>query len=87
MGNDGIIVSDIEPTTLDKVTWLKIFPGGSREWREFVNGSWVLTDTEPAPASADHNHGGINFAHDGGKMEITKLTIVNGVVTELEYDI
>ena len=31
------------------------------------------------------NPEGIDFAHDGGKMEITKLTIVNGIVTELEY--
>lgn len=29
--------------------------------------------------------GGINLTHNGDKMEITKLTIVNGLITELEF--
>ena len=28
-----------------------------------------------------HPHSGFDFAHDGGKMEITKLTIVDGIIT------
>lgn len=34
-----------------------------------------------------HTTTGLNLAHDGDKMEITKLTIVNGLITELEFNI
>jgi len=32
-------------------------------------------------------HGGLDLVHDGEKMEITKLTIVDGIITELEFTI
>ncbi len=32
-----------------------------------------------------HPNNGLDLAHDGGKMEITKLTIVDGIITELEF--
>ena len=34
-----------------------------------------------------HPNYGLDLAHDGEKMEITKLTIVDGIITELEFDI
>ncbi len=32
-------------------------------------------------------HEGLDLSHDGEKMEITKLTIVDGVITELELTV
>ncbi len=31
--------------------------------------------------------GGVNLNHNGDKMEITKLTIVDGIITELEFGV
>lgn len=62
--NDGIVISEVEPTIQGKVTWLKILHDGSREWYEQVDGSWLLIKSECAPAPADHSHpthGDINF--------------------------
>ncbi|KKL84150.1 hypothetical protein LCGC14_1967560 [marine sediment metagenome] len=89
MGNDGILVSLTEPTesNIGKFTWLQILTDGTRKWYERSDGGWSLVKTEPAPATADHNHGGLNLAHDGAKMEITKLTVVNGIITELEFGV
>ena len=98
MANDGIVISDSEPTVTGKVTWLKILPDGSREWREMVDGSWSLVKSESAPASADHSHpthGDIDFTGDikvGGVEGLTgeyegtfkKIKVVNGIVTEFE---
>lgn len=80
MGNDGIVVSATEPTetTIGKFTWLQILPDGTRNWYERSDGGWSLVKTE---------NGGISLTHDGNKIEITKLTIVNGIITELEYGV
>lgn len=64
MGNDGIVISDVEPTNIGKFTWLKILPDGSREWCERTDGGWAVVKSEAAPAIADHSHpthGDINF--------------------------
>lgn len=98
MANDGIVVSDSEPTVPGKVTWLKILPDGSREWYEKSDSGWTLAKTEPAPAAANHSHpthGDINFTGDvsvGGNEGITgdfegtfkKIKIVKGIITEFE---
>ncbi|KKM03635.1 hypothetical protein LCGC14_1772440 [marine sediment metagenome] len=72
---------------VDKSTWLVELPGGSREWRERVNGGCTIVKTEPAPALLNHTHSSFNLAHEGNKMEITKLTIVDGIITELEFGV
>lgn len=88
MGNDGIVISDTEPTTVfGKFTWLKILPDGSRKWYERADGGWTLVKSEPVPALANHNHGGIDFDHSGDKLEITRLKIEKGIITALEYEV
>ena len=80
MGNDGVIVSETEPTCLDKVTWLKILPDGSREWYERSDSGWNLVQTEANPLA-----GGLNLDVTQ-KIEITRLKIVKGLIIELEYE-
>lgn len=65
MGNDGIVISDSEPTTqIGKFTWLKISPDGSREWYEKTDGGWLLVKTEDAPATVDHTHPNLEYLGD-----------------------
>ncbi len=73
--------------TVDKSTWLVELPNGSREWRERISGGYTVVKTEVALAASDHTHSSFNLSHEGGKMEITKLTIVDGIVTELEFGV
>lgn len=64
MGNDGIFVSDSQPESIGKITWLKILPDGSREWYEKTDSGFVKVKDEVASASANHSHlthGDINF--------------------------
>lgn len=66
-----ILASETPPeSTAYYQRWLKL-PAGVMY--KYEGGEWV-------PAG-----GGIDLAHDGDKMEITKLTIVDGMITELEY--
>lgn len=83
MSNDGIIISDSEPTSLNKVTWLKILPDGSREWYEQSGTGWSLVKTEAAPASANHTHADLTGEFEG---TFKKIKIVNGIVTEFELE-
>lgn len=54
MGNDGLYISDIEPTDrVGKFTWLQILPDGTRKWYEIVGEVWELVKTEDAPATVD----------------------------------
>ena len=55
MGNDGLFISDTEPTDREgKFTWLQILPDGTRKWYEKTSGdAWQLTKTENAPAFVD----------------------------------
>lgn len=101
MGNDGIVISDSEPTIqIGKFTWLQILPDGSRKWYERSDSGWQLVREEDAPAVADHSHpthGDINFTGtisvDGeqgvtGEYEgdITKIKVKNGIVVEVEVE-
>ncbi len=83
MSNDGIIISDSEPTSLDKVTWLKILPDGSREWYERTGESWALVKTESAPALANHTHADLTGEFEG---TFKKIKIENGIVTDFELE-
>ena len=57
MGNDGIVISDSEPTTaIGKFTWLQILPDGTRKWFERADDGWQLVRTEDAPATVQHSH-------------------------------
>lgn len=57
MGNDGLVISDSEPTTsIGKFTWLQIDQDGTRKWYERANGGWGIVKTESAPAPAEHTH-------------------------------
>ncbi len=86
--NDGIVISDTEPTVQGKVTWLKILPDGSREWYEPSDGGWSLIKSEPAPALANHSHpthGNINFtgtiSADGYAGINSRITLGNKKLT------
>ncbi len=46
----------------------------NRVWKSYNGSEWVAIGEI-----------GMNLAHDGDKMEITKLTVVGGIITELEY--
>lgn len=65
MGNDGIVISSTEPTTVvGKFTWLQILPDGTRKWFERSDSGWAMVKEEEASASAGHSHpthGDINF--------------------------
>ncbi len=65
MGNDGIVISSTEPTTIvGKFTWLQILTDGTRKWFERSDSGWQMVKEEDAPATADHSHpthGDINF--------------------------
>lgn len=47
----------------------------NRTWNQHNGSEWVPVE-----------QAGLDLAHDGGKMEITKLTVVGGIITELEYE-
>ncbi len=64
------VASDLAPAVSGEYRWFNTTNGWSYE---VVGGEWVVVG------------GGMNFTHDGSKMEITKLTIENGMVTELEF--
>ena len=84
MGNDGIVISESEPTTnVGKFTWLQILPDGTRKWYERLNGGWALVKTEAAPATANHTHSELTGEFEGA---FKKIKIENGIVTELELD-
>lgn len=99
MGNDGIVISDLEPNdNVGKFTWLKINPDGSKEWYERADGNWQLVKSETAPASADHTHDTLNNLNItgmfgiGGDRGVTgsktfggyTLTFKEGVLTGFE---
>ena len=57
MGNDGLVISESEPTTqIGKFTWLQVLVDGTRNWYEKSDSGWELVKTEVAPAEADHTH-------------------------------
>ena len=54
MGNDGLVISESEPTTnVGKFTWLQIMSDGTRKWYEKSNGGWTLVKTELASVTVD----------------------------------
>ena len=75
MGNDGLVISESEPTTnVGKFTWLQILADGTRKWYERSNGGWSLVKTEP---------GGLTGEYEG---TFKKIKFVNGIVTEFELE-
>lgn len=75
MGNDGIVISESEPTTeIGKFTWLQILGDGSRKWYERSDGGWQVTKTEDAPATVDHTHEGLSELPD-------IITLLNSGIT------
>lgn len=105
MGNDGLVISDSEPTTqIGKFTWLQVLPDGSRKWYEKSDGGWVEVKSEDAPVSANHSHpthgdinltgivsvggvAGLNLNTQDEIKKITNLVIVNGIITQFEYEL
>ncbi len=79
MGNDGILVSLTEPTetNIGKFTWLQILADGTRKWYERSDGDWALVKTEL---------GGISVDLTEDHVRITRIKIVNGLITEFESD-
>jgi len=54
MGNDGLVISESEPTTnVGKFTWLQILTDGTRKWYERLNGGWQLVKQEEPPVTVD----------------------------------
>lgn len=86
MGNDGIVISDTVPVGAFKATWLRILPDGSREWYELVGNDWTPVKTEAAPALASHTHSSLNLDVTEDHIRLRHIKVVNGVITELEYD-
>lgn len=75
MGNDGLVISDSEPTTeIGKFTWLQVLGDGSRKWYERSDGGWGVVKTEDAPATADHTHEGLDNLPDIVSLIATGIT-------------
>jgi hypothetical protein len=79
--NNPVVFSPEEPSP-SMLAELAVWP--AREWKWFntsnnkwydYDGGWVIQGAVP-----------IDLAYEGGKMEITKLTIVGGMITEIEYE-
>ena len=77
------IISATEPSELPEEFegWFWLHPT-TGELKEIEDGSWILKKTL---SFTDHTHSEFNLDHDGGKMEITRLKIENGIITALEY--
>ena len=76
---EGIQVSD-------SVTTLAILePDGSVKWYVNVDGQWELDRVQPISATAAHSHSGVTASYDN-KPKISKITVVNGIITELEVE-
>ena len=68
----------------DNVNTLVILESdGSKKWYKNVAGYWVLDRVQPVPAPIDHIHSGVTASYDD-KPKISKITVVNGIITELE---
>lgn len=52
----GLIISEVQPDMLNRYTWCKPLPDGSKEWYEPSDGGWTLVRTDSAPAVLDHTH-------------------------------
>jgi len=83
--NNPVVFSSSEPSP-SMISELSLWPANDWKWFNTTNnrwydydGAWVMQGEEPPT--------GLDFAHDGDKMEITKLTIVNGLVAELEFGV
>ena len=60
----GLIISETQPEPVNRYTWCKPLPDGSKEWYEPSDGGWTLVRTDPVPALEGHSHathGDINF--------------------------
>ena len=54
MGNDGIVISESEPTnSIGKFTWLQILTDGTRKWYEKSNGGWQMVKQEEPSVTVD----------------------------------
>jgi len=94
----GLIISETEPELINRYTWCKPLPDGSKEWYEPSDEGWVLTRTDAAPATSDHahaTHGDINFTgniqadgYDGLNDRVTigtkRLTFKEGICIAAE---
>ncbi len=77
----GLIISTSEPEKINRYTWMKPKPDGSREWYELANDHWALVRTDLAAATADHSHSSYS-----GTVKIAnkRITIVLGAVTAVD---
>ena len=82
--NNPVVFSPEEPSS--SIAGLSLWPSTTWKWFNTTNGKWydydggwVMQGDEPIV--------GVDLAHDGEKMEISKLTIVDGIITELEYTV
>ena len=97
MPGSGLIISDTEPAgVVNRYTWMRPMPDGSREWYEPADGGWQLVRTDPAPPStadidsAIATHSADDDAHHvlglTGSRTIGgyRLTFTKGILTGLE---
>uniref|UniRef100_A0A6M3JUX5 Uncharacterized protein n=1 Tax=viral metagenome TaxID=1070528 RepID=A0A6M3JUX5_9ZZZZ len=91
----GLIISETAPELLNRYTWCKPLPNGSKEWYEPNDGGWVKVRTDPIPlAQTDIDtaiavHTSLPNAHHPANAGITgsrtvgnfRLTFQNGLLT------
>ncbi len=81
---DGkIFFTSPNPNGKTEWTGLKILPNGTKEWYGFNSetGEWVITSTENPV-----NTVGVTANYTSNNLKITKLSVVNGLITELEAE-
>ena len=79
LANDGMIISDTEPTDIGKYIWLRINPDGSRDWFAKLDGAWSLQKSELAPSLPGHNHDGEYAAPDHSHLNHGDINFTGGI--------
>lgn len=77
---NGVIISSSPPSSVTGYAWVKPLDDGTREWYHLDKDtqSWVLDDTEEAPALLVHEHathGNINFTGTVSSGSIAGVTV------------
>ncbi|MFA5937258.1 MAG: hypothetical protein WC822_05295 [Candidatus Paceibacterota bacterium] len=80
MVEERIFFTSPEPNGKTEWTKVKTLPDGSKEWYKYKESTkeWELTGIEQSA--------GVTATHESKNLKITKLVVINGLITELEAE-